>query len=227
MSKLKLSRFRALEKRELTLRRKFLLWDTNAHRFGNPSPDEIRAYCVLFHAEIEAYVEDIAKDGIEYSKALLRDKNVANGVLFSLVAGMHDVFGDQIISGDDRLSASRSLKPKSKLEWVDLCGKQGHQIIASNHGIKEENIVRMFRPLGVDLGALDALWLAEMTQMGAARGNIAHDTLKIQSVPNLSDLKARVDLIMKGCEDLRKAMLTVCKATVPATVALAGAATIL
>ncbi len=224
MSMLKLSRFRALEKRELSLRRQFLQWDVAAQVFGSPSPDEIRAYCVLFHAEIEAYVEDVAKDGIEYSKGLLRDKNVANGVLFSLVAGMHDVFGDQAISDEDRLSAARTQKPKSKLEWVNLCGKQGHQIIASNHGIKEENIIRMFRPLGVDLGALDSVWLAEMTQMGAARGSIAHDTLKIQAVPNLTDLKTRVDLIMKGCDELRQAMLSVCKTTVPATVALAGAA---
>lgn len=219
-----LSRFRALERRELSLRRRFLKWSVKRQAFGTPAADEIRAYCVLFHAEVEAYVEDIARDGIEYSKGLLTNKNVANGVLFSLVACMHDVFGEGAISEADRLAASRTQKPKSRLDWVDLCGKQGHQLITSNHGIKEENITRMFRPLGVDLAALDQFWLAEMTQMGASRGSIAHDTLKIQAVPNLTDLKARVDLIMTGCGELREAMLNVCKTTVPATVALAAAA---
>lgn len=216
-----IKRFQSLERRESALRARFLKWNPVTNKFGRPAKDEIRAYCLLIHAEVEAYIEQVARDGIERSKRLLNKRNVANGVLFSLVASSHNLFLDDAIDPDDRLASDRFNRPQSKSEWVELCGAQGHQVIGSNNGIKAKDIKAMFRPLGLDMSALDQTWLADMTQLGTDRGNIAHSTIKMQTIPNLSDLCQRVDRIIQGCGVLREEMSTTCQVSIPAHVALA------
>lgn len=46
--------------------------------------------------------------------------------------------------------------------------------IHSNHGIKEENLLQLFMPVGIRLSDFDPLWIAEMNSFGATRGSAAH-----------------------------------------------------
>lgn len=203
-------RFNELLKRERILRRKFLRWNEKSQAFGKHTDDDIRAYCLLVHAEIESYIEEIAKDSIEISKGIVDKHNVANGVMLTLVACLTDLLSPEYLETGTQ-SKSPAGGPKNLAEWVTLCGKQGHTLVNANNGIKEDDLKKMFRPLGLDLAELDGLWRTEITQLGIQRGRMAHTKFSAHNVPNPGDTKDRVLLILEGCNVLREKMVTACK----------------
>lgn len=135
--------------------------------------DDIGAYVLLVHAEIESYFEGIARDIAVKAVTIWKNNKITSITLVSLV----------VYSGS-------SFK-KVPTEIIDLTGKDNDSIdnrIDSamksfmgylkdhNHGIKEENLLRLLLPIGVQSNDIDPAWLAEIDQFGKQRGGIAHQS---------------------------------------------------
>jgi len=124
---------------------------------------------LLAHAEIEAYLEDISRTIME--DAADRWKRTGTATKRTIGAVVEVTVARAVESHRDRLT--------------------------NNHGIKDKNLIRIFEPLGVDVGAIDTVWLAAMTSFGGLRGVVAHtSSIGATTLPDPMDaLKLVKDLV--------------------------------
>ncbi len=55
-------------------------------------------------------------------------------------------------------------------------------VVDMNHGIKENNILKVLLPLGIEITKLDKTWLSVMESFGSTRGRFAHSSsLSVQT----------------------------------------------
>lgn len=80
-----------------------------------------------------------------------------------------------------------------------------HAEVAKNHGIREQNIIQLLLPVGIELSDLDNVWLASIEAFGRSRGSIAHQSAsahRLTSLPDpFSELRT-VDALLNGTKDL-------------------------
>lgn len=175
------TRYKELKSEILQLRRDLL-----PRRFrssGRYSREEITktlAYRVLVHAEIEAYLEDRSRDTALAAVKVWKDKNEVSNTLLALVA-----FSGRIMEKPpNTISAEQPSQlgqwdEKTKLsKKIDLAMNDFHYVLNQNNGIKEENIVRLLLPIGVDCGELDTVLVADLNSYGTIRGMVAHKRSK-------------------------------------------------
>lgn len=126
------------------------------------------SFRVLAHAEIEAYIEDIALELLETAWKAWKDRGVPSLTAMSLLA----------FSGREHtLPPSAASTPNADLDACNCMQKaQGvwRDAHRKNHGLKEENVLRLFLPLGVQANAIDTMLLADLSSFGTERGAVAH-----------------------------------------------------
>lgn len=130
---------------------------------GNYSPRDLdltRAFCLLSHAEIEAYVEDIVQEVVrDVFNHWSADKSRIPEILVNLACAY-----------------------KSKNEPVATLINQGRlafdKMIAKNHGIREHNIDAIFRPIGYPI---DRTLVTALDSFGRVRGGLAHSSISTQT----------------------------------------------
>jgi hypothetical protein len=161
--------------------------------------DRARAFYVLIYGEIEAYFEEIAKEIILSKISNWKNKNLTTHILITFLASYH--VGWQIMEDEKFCIPSKKPPIEHASENIDLAHKQYCSLIANNHGIKIDNLKRLFIPLGVDFKKLDNTWLVMMDDFGLKRGKIAHDKKAIhQQIDPLSILEDLI-AINKGIEE--------------------------
>jgi len=152
--------------------------------------DLAKAYVLLVHAEIEAFLEDRSRD-----RAMKLGKQW-------LTKGRHS-------KGIRRLIHSHNLQVKQPWQPIDWSpGKVDSAInsyissINNNNGIKEKDVCHMFFPLGIEYKDFDVTWLANMSSYGAARGGFAHSSIKTHQPVDPKNELSKVQGIVKGLAKL-------------------------
>lgn len=154
----KTKEYKYLEKRLKNLEKHF---DFNQSVTGITSlqEDRLKGFCILCHAEFEDYFESIAKRVFEESLNEWKAKKIANYQIASFF-----VLQKPIDSSDDAYTKSIQLSRLYK------------DILESNHGIKEDNIMKLYKPLGYRADDFDATLLSELNDFGKRRGESAHSS---------------------------------------------------
>lgn len=167
-----------------------------ARRLPRPSPtgsygpkqiDATLAFRLLAHAEIEACIEDLARDVVNGCYATFTQ----HGRVAIPVAALCATYGGKLLKVDR--SASEPLS-----DIVNSSVSSHYQEIRNNHGIKEENVCKLLLPLGVKHSSLDPSWLANLTSFGSRRGDAAHRSYGSQIQPDPVQERLDVRRIVDG-----------------------------
>ena len=160
------ARFRLLKTRLGELRRHLLPAKFSpTGLYSDRALDRARGYRVLVHAEFEAFVEDrcwnLAQNTIQRWKA---DKR-SHHVLMCILA---------------RCGPKREAD-LTIMEYVGQAGNTYYQsVVDKNHGIREQNLVDLLQPIGIERSSLDLTWLSTVDSFGSDRGEVAHRSIGAQ-----------------------------------------------
>lgn len=153
--------------------------------------DNIRSYCLLCHAEIEYYLEEIIKAVV--TKAIddwKKDRNKVTTLIFHLAFSFRN-------SGDK--SATSALP----FELVHLSFTKLIGLLKSNNGVN--NLNSLLKPIGY---SIDETFATSLEAFGKRRGSIAHTSFQIDiALDRETERKAVEQIIMeliKFDEDLSK-----------------------
>ena len=131
--------------------------------YSDRDRDLTRAFCLLCHAELEAYLEDITKEIV--NKAFTKwttNQTIISPIIFHLAFNYRQESG----------------KPK-ELPY-QMVGKSYSNLIdtiTKNHGIKEHNLTSFFKPIGYEI---DPTLQSTLNDYGKTRGDIAHTSFNTQ-----------------------------------------------
>jgi hypothetical protein len=151
--------------------------------------DNIRAYSLLTHAELEYYFEAISVKKV--SDALnkwLANKKHNSTILLSLCC---------FVEHTDRVKNATTLEEKIR----QIVGKY-REAIKKNNGIKEDNIRSILIPIGIVDADMNRTWLNTLNSFGSTRGEIAHTCASVQTLPNPKDIKDKINNIIVELKDL-------------------------
>lgn len=142
--------------------------------------DRARGYRLLAHAEIEAYIEDAAREAVLSKLRAWKSGRNPSQVLLAFMAAYHSGFGvDE--SDATAVPAGARERPKDHIdEIIDRASQQFNRRIEDNHGVRIDNLKRLLLPLGIDFPTLDQTWLTNMDEFGKRRGEVAHKTAGAQ-----------------------------------------------
>lgn len=201
------SRFRELRQRLAELRRHMLpakFSPTGA--YSGRQIDRTRGYRLLAHAEIESFIEEIAKEAAVTKISEWKKKRLASDLLICFLAFYHAGWTSEPENEPINDQNSRPKVRDSVSEAVDMAMRQYNAILESNHGIREPNIKKMILPLGVRKEDLDHTWLIEMDQFGRNRGDLAHNSFKaLQPIDPKSELET-INRLLTGLGQLDRSI---------------------
>lgn len=185
-------RFRELESRIDTITKHLLPKTKIRGNYTKEEQDKIKSYLLLIHAEIESFFEDRVHHKINLAFKNWRTKRQRSMILLSVMA-----FRDEEIS----YKPFKNYKDiESRLDKA--LNSFNHYIKVKNHGIKEENILNLLLPLGIEENQIDSTWLATMESFGGLRGRIAHSSAKIKLTLDPVTEQSTVNLIMTEIKKL-------------------------
>ena len=191
-----------LKKREIELHDRFILKSHIVRLSRSFENDLSRSYLFLCHAEIENFLESLAK---ESALAIFKryERGKVSPALFSLVATQlrQNAEVDVDALGINAKIERGNWGKKHPLWAKEACGFL-HNIVSNNKGVRQENITKMFCPLGLDVTKLDQSFLANLDDLGSKRGEIAHNGPGLKaSLPGTS-YKALIDQVLEGLPSL-------------------------
>ncbi len=141
--------------------------------------DQIRAYLLLVHAEIEAYFEEVTEAKAKTAFGKWRTDRTKSNVLISLVSFHEHSIREQ----DIELRLNKAL---STFIYN----------LRHNNGIKEQNILTMLLPVGFEFSEIDTTWLNTITSFGTSRGEVAHTSARVQQSLDPITLRSTVQQIL-------------------------------
>ncbi len=172
--------------------------------------DRTRGYRVLVHAEIESYLEDVAREAVTQAIQKWKSNKKPSTILLAFLAAYHSGWN----SNDDReneeivrLAKARSRVKDSINEAINIAQKQYITNVRDNHGVKEKNFKRLIIPLGIEIDELDRTWLTNLDNFGASRGETAHKTKRATGQINPEDEYKTVQSLVKGLKELDEKIL--------------------
>jgi hypothetical protein len=165
------------------------------------------AYRVLCHAEIESYFEERVLEAVNRARIAWETNKYVSRVILCLLA----FSGKEMRLPPATLQASNEQKKKAWPELIDIAERItpvirdfNYMIRLKTHGIKEENLLSLLLPIGVDHSNLDPIFLADMDSFGTMRGAAAHtssSTVVRKEIDPAEELK-RVEGLMPGIESV-------------------------
>jgi len=142
--------------------------------------DRARGFRLLAHAEIEAFIEDVTFEKAKMSVSNWDNRQVTSETLFCLLVHYHQGFPTDVDQPPAFPDTSR-LKVKDAIkEAVTAALKQYRILQDNNHGVKEENLLRLILPVGIRRDDLDPLWITNLNEFGKKRGDVAHRAVGVQ-----------------------------------------------
>ena len=132
------------------------------------------AYRVLAHAEIESYLEERAWTIVIDAKEAWKMGKTTRTLICLL--GFSGLTMDKPPDTLTPQKGSKTVKEeKIKIsKKIDLAVESFKRVISQNHGVKEDHILSLLLPIGIDSDDLDPAWLATMNTFGEKRGLVAH-----------------------------------------------------
>lgn len=149
--------------------------------YSDKDRDLTRAFCLLCHAELEAYLEDITKEIIDraYTKWNL-DKTIISPIIF------HLAYNYKQESGKPK-DSPYSMVCKSYIALQDT--------IKKNNGIKDNNLICFFKPIGYEI---DPTLQSTLNNYGKTRGDIAHTSFSTQQPLDPATEKSNINQILSA-----------------------------
>ncbi|HQY53514.1 MAG TPA: HEPN domain-containing protein [Ignavibacteria bacterium] len=146
--------------------------------YDGKDQDLIRSFCLLCHAEIEAYIEDYTMDIISkaFEKWDLNKKKIST-IIFHLAY--------------NHTSKSKELPYSMVVQSFNAVKKN----IETNNGIRENNLIGIFRPIGFEI---DPTLKSTLNDFGKTRGQIAHTSFQTQQPFDPKIEENQVKLILEG-----------------------------
>jgi hypothetical protein len=187
------------------------LADLKKHLLPVPSPigvytdealDKTRGFRLLTHAEIESYLEDRVRDIAIQAVKRWDTKGEFGIVLLSLLA----FHLRQRVANTSDLKDEYSGKKARLEEGIKQANNSFIGAVERNHGIREEDILKLLFPIGIKPSQIDATWLSTIDTFGTARGTSAHSSVQTQQPidPKTEDLT--VTTIMAGLKQIDEAL---------------------
>jgi len=172
--------------------------------------DRTRGYRLLVHAEIESYLEDVAREAVMQAIQDWKKNKKPSTILLSFLAAYHSGWNSNDERENEeivRLAKNRSRVKESVNEAIDIAQKQYITIVRDNHGVKEKNFKRLIIPLGIEIDELDGTWLTNLDNFGASRGETAHKTKRATGQINPEDELTTVKKLLDGLKELDEKIL--------------------
>lgn len=172
--------------------------------YKNGTIDKAKGYQLLVHAELEAYFEDMARDISSKAIDKWNKEQKATKQFVSLLVAYHSLWEEADLDSLHRYSKQlkgphKPIDDKIK-EVVKKTQDQYSTILKGNNGIKEENLKKIVRPLGIEITESD--WLLHISNFGSSRGDTAHLSTKATHTINPKDELDRVENIMEGIKKI-------------------------
>lgn len=150
----------------------------------------IRAYYILSHAEFEYFFEECATRKINSVMREFNRNNTPHMLLLSLTFAF-------IQSDDDVIDAKKSSSMSRLLSVMRT--KYQKNVLDSNHGIKEHNLVDIYSPLGIDIyQILDPATIGDLNNLGVKRGDFAHKGLHLNAIEDVEDARKRTHKLARA-----------------------------
>ncbi len=199
-------RFKQLESR-LTELQKNLLPDefSSTGQYNDKEQDRARGYRLLAHAEIESYLEDIARETVTEAIRRWKKESKPSLPLISFLASYHSSWNiDDQASNEEiiKIAKSRRNAKDSIDEIINLAQTQYQNRLRDNHGIKENNLFTLIVPIGIDISELDSTWLTNLNNFGSLRGNVAHNSKLTTGEINPKDELSNINSLLVGLAQL-------------------------
>ncbi len=195
-------RYRLLSRRINELRRSLLpaRFDPTGTYPGRIH-ERSRAFRLLVHAEFEAFIEDRVADIVDARFRAWKDGRIVSRCLVSLVA-----YDEGLQSKNHPTSLIMPPQRPSPLleERVEKARDAlMFYIKERNHGVKEENLLRLLMPLGMEAHDFDLTWLASINSWAVQRGDYAHQSgTKIQALLDPKEELRTARMLLKGFKEI-------------------------
>lgn len=150
---------------------------------GAYTPEErmkCQAFIVFSHAEIENYLEKIARRIMREAQSRWDRSALPDRVIASLLTFRRTELAappDDIRNPPKKQSIKEIIKEAIKLQG---------EAIDDNNGIKPSNLSKLLAPLGVSDQEVEEALLIQLKNMGSRRGDFVHKQSKV-SLPKLRD----------------------------------------
>lgn len=193
--------FNHLENRSKALLEKYILPIIDAEQkaleasepLPDPDYDNIAAFRLLSHAELEGYFERKANFALnKIQKAFDEDKILTKD--FASLIFLHFLLKDPQTKLNNPPIERGELK-KMATEAIGFC----RHYIKCNNGIKENSIKTLAAIMGFFGDELDDVLLRELDQYGVRRGDVAHDswTHNTRTFESADIEKSRLERILR------------------------------
>jgi hypothetical protein len=197
------SRYQELKQRIEELRRNLLPKKfSKIGDYTEETRDRARGYRILAHAEIEAYLEDLATEVIVCKIEEWKKAKKASYILVCFIAAYHSGWTIDETEEPPFGPKSRIQVKDHVTESIDRAAQQYMGgIIKKNNGIKLDNLKAIFLPIGIDFDALDNTWLGTMNSFGENRGIVAHGPKKTHKNIDPKTEHETLKMILSGLKD--------------------------
>lgn len=189
------AQFRRLVARIKELKDTFLPAIDPTGTYSRSDYDRVRAFRLLTHAEIEAYLEDVCVSAASQVAAAWQADSTARSTLLALLAfsdGVAKVPPDVMPTGQ---SLIRSRVEGAKDQYTKYAKTE-------NMGVKEKQLLRLMLPLGIREHEIGATLAADLNTFGTQRGDHAHQSIAAQVPPDPGDTLVLVARIVWGLRRL-------------------------
>ncbi|MGN0760950.1 MAG: HEPN domain-containing protein [Christensenellales bacterium] len=183
---------RQLKKRILELKSNF------SFKQGKDGPtrrqqDKLRGFVLLCHAELESYFENIATLLINNAYNLWLNKKISNYNLTCFLLRYKN-------------KPTKTLKVDSEIFETK---KNYINDISNNHGIKGENMHKLFYCLGYNDDDFSVTLISELSSLGVSRGQIAHlSSYKATSLLDKLTIYGQIDRITDELDAFEECILS-------------------
>lgn len=151
---------------------------------------KLRSYVMLCHSVVEEYIEDLGLDvALKARRILIEEGQITKALVALVTAGVLDEARQERALRKISSDLVRNLETFSEQAFNLYRGA-----VASNNGIKPDNLNRIFLPIGFDPSYVDFSLCNILDNLGTRRGGMAHKFV-IQQEMTLSSFETDISII--------------------------------
>lgn len=195
------ARFEALADRIETLRESLLPEEFDeTGTYNSAIHEHARGFRLLAHAEFEAYLEDRVSDVALYHYSEWKNSKKPTRAIVGMIAYFEGNLGitaptSILTPPPNKRSPLLDERIEKAKDWLIKYAK------SRNHGVKEDNILKLLLPLGVEVTDIETDWLSTIESWATTRGEYAHTSgRKARTLPDPQDEYQVVKIILQGFE---------------------------
>jgi hypothetical protein len=156
--------------------------------------DRVRGFRLLAHAEIESFLEDRAKE-VAIGAVKRWDANGSLGIILMSLVAFHS---RQRTVTHSHLKDECTGRKQRLRETVTQANNAFIAAVEKNHGIREENVLKLLLPIGIKATEIDSTLLNTIDSFGATRGESAHRSVHTQQMIDPKNEDETVKAILAG-----------------------------